>query len=342
MIIITFICNNNDMFKHYKIPHKMNVSIIVFLYIISCIIIGFYTAPHTLPITPKKKKCRVVCSLTTRPSQPYYFGKVLDRLVKQFDAVYLTLPYTSHKGVKYPEINHPGVIISRPEKDYGPITKFFGALDYETDPDTLIVVVDDDIIYNPKLRSQFMKEHLRYPDCILTGAGIVYKYDFLPWYLSMTGRPNNNTTIIPSFAGSNHTTTVAGTSGVAFTRDNINKEELLKFVDKWCKNKLCFDNDDIVISAYFSSKGIKRLYANVDNVKAPTDKDTESLSIGKNIFKTQNDAYICMKNCFKDPFRYDCFCMADVMSIIIIFFILRFHRQNLDKGHQEQIFETAV
>lgn len=295
----------------------------LFVFVLLWIIIAIITVPHTYPIKPKKKKCRVVCSLTTRPEQPYYFDKVLDNLVEQFDAVYLTLPYTSHKGIKYPDISHPGVTITRVKEDLGPITKFFGALEAEKDPNTLIVVVDDDIIYKPNFRRQFMREHLKYPNCVLTGAGIVYKYSgTIPWYFSMTGKHNNMTPIIPSFLNSNHTTTIAGTAGIAFERKLVDSVELENFFKKWGKNKDCFYNDDMIISAYFSSKKITRLYANIDTVKAPVDKDTESLSINakENIFNTQYRAYCHMKECFTERHRFDCICGFDIIILIIIIY----------------------
>lgn len=287
------------------------------------IILGISTTPHTYPIKPKKKRCRVVCSLTTRPEQPHYFAKVLDNLVKQFDAVYLTLPYTSHKGIKYPDISHPGVTITRPEKDYGPITKFFGALDAEKDPDTLIVALDDDVLYKPNTRRQFMREHLKYPHCVLSGSGIVYKYTNLHWLLSISPKRNNMSPILPSFTGSNHTTTVVGSSGIAFKRSLIDKNELIDFIDFWCgKYRECFINDDAVISAYFSSKKITRLFANVDNSGCCDDKDTESLSaVGNNIFRTQYQAYCLMRECFTDPYRLDCICLADIILLVIILYL---------------------
>lgn len=314
----------------------------LFVIIISLwIILGVITAPHTYPINPKKKTCRTVCSLTTRPFQPYYFKDVLDSLVEQFDAVYLTLPYISHKGIKYPEISHPGVTIVRPEKDYGPITKFFGPLDIEKDPDTLIVILDDDVVYKPNTRRQYMREHLKYPGCVLSGSGIIYKYSNIHWLLSISPRRNNMSPILPSFVGSNHTTTVVGSCGIAFERNLLDKFELLSFMNIWCENyRDCFINDDIVISAYFSQKKITRLLVNVDNSGCRDDKDTESLSgLGQNIFASQHRAYCIMKECFIEPHRIDCICLVDIFIITVILYL---SIRNYNKGDQGENFQPVL
>lgn len=281
-------------------------------------------------LTHNSKPIRVVASLTTRPQQPYYFSKVLDNLVKQFDAVYLALPRVSCKGIPYPSISHPGVTIIDIPEDYGPITKYFGAL--HESPETLVVVVDDDILYPPTFRVQYEHAHRHYPRTILSGAGIVYKYacPTLPWYASISGRRPNWTHIVPSYLGCNLTNTVAGYSGVAFKRNLIKKDELLKHTLEWSQIRECFINDDIVISAYFAKKRIPRLCIDVTPGKCPKDKDTESLSISDtSIQKSQYKAFTHMKDCFtKDPTRWDVLCATDiVILIIIITIILKYTRK---------------
>jgi hypothetical protein len=289
-------------------------------YIIVCLLIMviIYSTPFT-QIPKRKRPKRVVCSLTTRPKQPYYFSEVLDILVKQFDAVYLTIPKISRKGIEYPIISHPGVTIVDIDKDYGPITKYFGALEYEKDPDTLIVVVDDDIKYSNKLRSQYTYEHMYNYNNVITGGGIIYKYaGKLPWYLSMTGRQPNFVSSFPSFTGNMRTSTVCGYTGVAFRRGLIDKQELKGFI---VENNKCIINDDIVISAYFANKNIKRMFVNIDDSIYEKNKDTESLSRDTSQYKfydTQYKAYLHFIDCFdNDPYRYDCICAFDIFIILL-------------------------
>ena len=284
-------------------------------------LLALYNHP-TIHIVNKKKKVRVVCSLTTRPTQPYYFKNVLVHLTNQFDAVYLIVPKISHKGVKYPYIHYPNVNIISVLKDYGPITKYFGALDAENDPNTLIVVLDDDILYSKNIRKQFENEHKKYPNAVLSGAGIVYKYYtcISDYRLSISGRAPFFPNFIPSFLCNKHTTTVAGYSGVAFRRGLIKKQKLLSFISKWGQNRNCFLNDDIVISAFFSQNKIKRLCVKVDDSKPPKDKDVESLSENNTkIQESQYKVFNHLKDCFaNEPFRYDCVCFLDILLLICI------------------------
>ena len=271
---------------------------------------------------------RVVCSLTTRPVQPKYFDKVLDRLVEQFDAVYLAVPKISCRGVAYPRISHPGVTIVPLEEDYGPITKFFGALNSDEAPDTLVVVVDDDIIYDPTLREVCEKNYAKYPRCAVSGAGIVYKYSHmeLPLILCMSGRREQYPSFFPSFLGSSVTTTVCGYASISFRRSLIHREKLLDFIRFHNKDKDCFFNDDIVISAFLSTQGVPRLCKKMPLCTHHPEKDTESLSSNvqrESIQQRQYKVFQKLLDCFrKDSHRFDCICLFDIVLVLITVGIL--------------------
>ena len=304
---------------------------IILLVLVIALVLAISTKPEIMELksyNPINK--RVVCSLTTRPIQPKYFDKVLDRLVEQFDAVYLAVPKVSWKGVIYPKITHPGVTVVPVEEDYGPITKFFGALNSNETPDTLVVVVDDDIIYDPTLREVCEKNYSKYPRCAVSGAGIVYKYSYLelPSFLCMSGRREQYPSFIPSFLGSSVTTTVCGYASISFRRSLIQREKLLDFITFHNKNKDCFLNDDIVISAFFSTQGVPRLCKKMPPCTHHPDKDTESLS-AVNSIQTESIQYRQyrvlqkLRDCFRnDPHRFDCICLFDIVLIMITVGIL--------------------
>ena len=267
---------------------------------------------------------RVVCSLTTRPEQPYYFEKVLQSLTKQFDDVYLTLPFVSCKGIKYKDLSYKNVTVVRTPKDYGPITKFFGALEHEKNPNTIIVVLDDDIIYDENLRATYEKYHHKYPNDVLSGAGMIYKYYslFNNNSLVTSGRRENFPFFFPSLIGDNRTQTVAGYTGISFRRKLLHKNSLLNFIDKH-KSKICFINDDIVISAFFNSKNIQKRCIPMKRCTPPTDKDTESLSSDDTIYLTQFQAFKELREYFQhDLIRFDCICMIDIIIITVIIVIV--------------------
>ena len=314
----------------------MNVSKKMFIVMVLALVITLVLAVSAKPEAVELRSYvpmnrRVVCSLTTRPVQPEYFGKVLDRLVEQFDAVYLALPRVSCKGVTYPKITHPGVTIVPVEKDYGPITKFFGALDSKEPPDTLVVVVDDDIIYDPTVREVCEKNYAKHPNCVVSGAGIVYKYSSLelPWFMCMTGRREQYFPLLPSFLGSSVTTTVCGYASISFRRGLIQREKLLDFIGFHNKDQDCFFNDDIVISAFLSSQGIPRLCKKVPACTHHPEKGTESLSSvsdaqKESIQERQYRAFQKLRDCFRnDSPRFDCICLFDLVSALILVIIAK-------------------
>ncbi len=304
--------------------------------IILVLIVAMVLAVSTRPEPIKLRSCtsikrRVVCSLTTRTVQPKYFNKVLDRLVEQFDAVYLALPSVSADGVPYPKLTHPGVTVIPVEEDYGPITKFFGVLNSDEAPTTLVVALDDDIIYDSGLRSIYEEAHTKHPRCVLSGAGIVHKYlglSNIPWFLAMTGRKEYHPTAFPSLLGSKNITTVTGYTGICFRRGLIQRQELLAFMSYWNRHRECFLNDDLVFSAFLSTKRIPRLGVQVPQCVIEPDKDTPNLSSIENVgtwgpwpalWPMQRKVMNRLRDCFRnDPVRFDCICILDVLVLIVM------------------------
>ena len=307
----------------------MLVIVTILFSVLAVFVLAVLTKTEHMRLTkyiPRKK--RVVCTLTTRPVQPRYFDKVLDRLVQQFDAVYLALPAFSSEGVPYPEFQHPGVTITPVEKDYGPITKFFGVLNSNEKPNTLVVALDDDIIYDPGLRDIYEKAHSMNPGCVLSGAGIVHKYlhfSSIPWFLAMTGRKEHHPMFFPSFLRNERLTTVTGYTGICFKRGIIEREELLVFMSYWNRYRECFLNDDLVFSAFLSTKGIPRLGIKVPRCVIEPNKGAPNLSGIENVgtwgpwpalWPMQRKVMDRLRDCFRnDPVRFDCICLFDVLVI---------------------------
>ena len=85
--------------------------------------------------------------------------------------IYACIPYTSKK---YGDYKIPGgwdfpsnVKIVRC-KDYGPITKLIGCLEWETDPDTMIITIDDDQEYNKDIVLENVTQAVKFPDYCLS------------------------------------------------------------------------------------------------------------------------------------------------------------------------------
>ena len=112
--------------------------------------------------TPDYRK--IVISLTTIPDRIEKIKPALVSLLNQtrrVDEICINIPYKTIKGKKY-TIPHwlkdlKNVKIRRVEKDWGPSTKLLPTLIREK-YNTIIIVVDDDVIYGSKIIESYTKE----------------------------------------------------------------------------------------------------------------------------------------------------------------------------------------
>jgi hypothetical protein len=129
--------------------------------------------PRAVPARPE----RIVVSLTTIPLRAAHLVPVLRSLLDQTepaDRIVLALPRESLKGQPYPPLEAlglpPGVDIL-PCEDIGPATKLIPAL--RAEPDALIVVVDDDVIYPEGFIAVLLKAHQRDRSAAIGLRGVV-------------------------------------------------------------------------------------------------------------------------------------------------------------------------
>ncbi|KNC76628.1 hypothetical protein SARC_10880 [Sphaeroforma arctica JP610] len=128
----------------------------------------------------KHKRVRVVVSLTTTPGRLPYIHNILNRIktfTDQPDAIYVNLPEKSRRtqdAYIVPEWlkNDPNVTVVQAEMDYGPATKLLPTLKLETDPDTLIVVLDDDSSYHSGMIARYVDWSRRLPYAALGISGL--------------------------------------------------------------------------------------------------------------------------------------------------------------------------
>src|SRR5262249_26816433 len=107
---------------------------------------------------------RIVISLTTTPSRLPTLQEMLGPLLLQTapcDAILVQIPDRLRRtGESYaiPEwlAAMPGGEIHRCT-DFGPATKLLGALECETDPDSLIITVDDDVRSPPSMVESYIR-----------------------------------------------------------------------------------------------------------------------------------------------------------------------------------------
>jgi len=211
---------------------------------------------------------RVAISLTTLPDRYDTLYTTLQSLYNQIikaDVIYLTLPLRAKRlNKEYPDL--PQKIkdlctLVRCDVDYGPICKIYGALERETDPETIIITVDDDVIY-PKDFIKIMVEKSKLkPKACITGSGVLIHNGYMSintnfrglTFLNgfMCGFPINNYRKIDI---------VQGISGVLYKRGFFESaDKLYDKLYKYTEDIDIFRSDDILLSSYLCSKNIKRI-----------------------------------------------------------------------------------
>jgi hypothetical protein len=145
--------------------------------------------------TVDKNKMRIVVCLTTIPSGYDGLKEVLNALLKQTrlpDRIYIHLPMIFKKtGEIYPkfEFDHKLVEIIRCD-DKGSITKLYPVLQKETDPNTRVLLADDDNIPNSKMLETFEKYSKQHPDYALSTGGWIrgdFPFMFQPMFKNRDG-----------------------------------------------------------------------------------------------------------------------------------------------------------
>lgn len=213
------------------------------------------------------RKMRVVASLTTMPDRYFKIIKTLESLNNQtykLDNIYLSLPETSRRlNIPYPdvpdEINKLCTVVKC--TDYGPITKISGGLLMETDPNTVIITFDDDMIYPPGIVAALIKHHEKYPDSALGSSGMLLKYN-CP-LCAITPNEDNFFYRIPKFKvpeEGRRVDSIYGYPGALYSRKFFPSNENLEteFFKYALIDHDTFMNDDITISGYLSLKNIER------------------------------------------------------------------------------------
>ena len=124
---------------------------------------------------------RVVVTTTTIPTREKSVVEMVESLRKGTvlpDDIYVNMPdwYPRFKKGPDPAITEKlvsmGVKVNSC-KDYGVLTKLLPTLKVETNPATLLVVVDDDVIYQPRFLEGLVKAHSEF-GCSVGYSGIYY------------------------------------------------------------------------------------------------------------------------------------------------------------------------
>ena len=207
----------------------------------------------------------IIVSLTTSPKRIHTLKAVLKRLMSQTvqpDKIVLNLPHVFKRtGETYdiPDYLHqPWLYINRCE-DIGPATKILPTRELVKDPDTIIISVDDDIIYRKTMIASFLKyAHLPY---VLSGgvSGSYKQIKIGDDYLHMSQL-------------------IEGHAGVCYRKKHLDKIKLsLGFKD-------CFTSDDFTISNQLGKHKIEilKIPRTVEKVLKVGLKKDDALHLSKN------------------------------------------------------------
>lgn len=238
---------------------------------------------------------RVVVTFTTLPDRQEKLLESINSITAQTlqpDAIYLTVPKVCKRLNKpYLAMNEEIIekcLIVEIDDDYGPITKIYGALISESDPETIIISCDDDTLYERNFIETIVKYGNLYPEACVSGTGAIISRgvhligirtslkNFL-WVNSLISFE------VDKIAGRN-VDLIFGVSGVLYrrkffpTKSNL-LEELFKIS---LENDSLFCNDDVVISAYLSKVNVvKKVFVDIPPVSTlPSDKN----SLSRNFF----------------------------------------------------------
>lgn len=221
------------------------ISIIV-LYLLLLIFYGFV---GIFKYMKPKKIQRIAVSLSTLPSRVENLEKVVSSILNNEikpDIVYINVPkYSKREKVEYyvPENlkRMENVKINIVNEDYGPITKLYPTLSEETNPNTIIICIDDDKEYDKKLIGHLVNVSNLYPkECVCVSGWSFINLGVFALPISL---PINNiiknVDILQCYNGVLYKRNFFGTD----FKDVIN-----------CKE--CLTTDDILISKYLKYKNI--------------------------------------------------------------------------------------
>jgi len=211
----------------------------------------------------------IIVSMTTSPKRITSLKPVLKRLMEQTvqpDRIVLNLPHVFKRtGETYdiPDyLYQPWLYINRCE-DIGPATKIIPTRSLVKDPETIIISVDDDILYKKNMIETFLQYvHLPY---VLSGGGSgVYKH------VKIGNKKMEVSQLVEGF------------SGVCYRKKHLDKIKLSLDL------KDCFTSDDFTISNQLGKHNIEilKIQNTVDKIlKIGLKKDALHLS------KDNNDRY---------------------------------------------------
>jgi hypothetical protein len=237
---------------------------------------------------------RIVASYTTLPSRYEVLYMSIMTLKKQTrppDAIYVALPKRAARlNIDYPPLpaHFDGLCtVVHTEVDYGPLTKIYGALMAETDPDTIIISCDDDVFFDPTHIEVMLRHHKQHPHCCICGTGALISRGMLFISIVSSIQPFHKWRGFTGFTVDKEgrkVDLIFGAAGVLYTRGMFPiKEQLFEeLLSHALNDSAIFHNDDVLISGYLSKKNIgRRVFLDIPSVQHANGADALSGDLQK-------------------------------------------------------------
>lgn len=235
---------------------------------------------------------KVIVTLTTlpkrlnEPTDEWGIRPSLKTVVEQTGA-----DYEIHLNIPY---EHRGEIITVPDwlmewqskykhlkvfrcKDKGPITKIYPTLKRVTDPTTVIITVDDDLLYEDGFVASHLEARKRYPNYAIAYAGLGSINENLPAD-SRNVHPTGPHHFVTSMSEDYRVRMLEGYKTVSYLRSFFPEDltELDEFISQhW--------NDDIILSAYMGYKNIKKVVLKCENCNGDYSARVESYPVIRHV-----------------------------------------------------------
>ena len=243
---------------------------------------------------------RVVASYTTLPSRYEVLYMSIMTLIRQTrppDVIYVALPKRATRlNIDYPPL--PAHILEvctvvHTDVDFGPLTKIYGALVSETDPNTVIISCDDDVFFDPSHIEVMLRHHEKYPNYCLCGTGALISRGMLFVSIVSSIQPFHKWRGFTGFSVGKEgrkVDLIFGAAGVLYTRGMFPVKERLH-EELWShalNDSAIFHNDDVLISGYLSKQGIeRRVFLDIPSVQHANGPDALSGDLRKMIARME-------------------------------------------------------
>ena len=139
------------------------------------IFISLTTVPERLAVWPTFSRC-IQSLLDQKTDRPYKVVVNIPQIYKNRD-----LPYVIPNGLTELASNNNKLIINRIEQDRGPIEKVVGCFNLATDPEDIIIALDDDQVYYDDMVEYILtRQETKYPYSVIgfRGDTIIEKREF--------------------------------------------------------------------------------------------------------------------------------------------------------------------